>query len=172
MGLCGKSSACFLIQLTRKSSLLRLCNMSSLQHMSSFLFISMTGRKVAQRIQAVVYSASWGKTCAGTICLHLKFEHNWLKWSCDKDDTQKDNGLEFKSLWLGFRIRAYVQGLGSSFRFKGSGFDPQFMLYKQEFANCLPAHKPWELLINAHDQSSPRTLIHAWDWAVTDVIVN
>ena len=29
-----------------------------------------------------VYSASRGKTCAGTIL--PSFEHNWLKLSCDK----------------------------------------------------------------------------------------
>jgi len=40
------------------------------------------------------------------------FEHNWLKWSCDKYDTQRDHFLGFKSLWLGFRIRAYGKGLG------------------------------------------------------------
>jgi len=37
-GLCGKTSACFLMQLTRKSSLLRLRDMSSLQDMSNVLF--------------------------------------------------------------------------------------------------------------------------------------
>ena len=30
--------------------------------------------------------------------------------------------MGFKSLWLGFRIRAYGQGLGSGFRFSGSVF--------------------------------------------------
>jgi len=30
--------------------------------------------------------------------------------------------LGFKSLWLGFRIRAYGQGAGSTFRLRGSVF--------------------------------------------------
>ena len=35
----------------------------------------------------IVYSALWGKTCAGTIL--PSFEHNWLKWSYDKYNTQR-----------------------------------------------------------------------------------
>jgi len=34
---------------------------------------------------------------------------------------RKDNWMGFKSLWLGFRIRAYSQGLGSGFRLSDSG---------------------------------------------------
>jgi len=34
----------------------------------------------------------------------------------------RENWLGFKSLWLGFWIRAYDQGVGSSFRFEGSVF--------------------------------------------------
>jgi len=35
---------------------------------------------------------------------------------------RRDSWLGFKSLWLGFRIGAYGQGLGSSFRFSDSVF--------------------------------------------------
>jgi len=35
---------------------------------------------------------------------------------------RRDNWLGFKSLWLGFRISAYGQGLWSSFRLSGSVF--------------------------------------------------
>jgi len=49
--------------------------MSSLQDMSNFLFISMTGPKVIQRIQ--VFNLLRGKMCAATIL--PSFEHNWLK---------------------------------------------------------------------------------------------
>jgi len=34
----------------------------------------------------------------------------------------RDNWLGFKSLWLRFRIRAYGQGVGSSFKLRGSVF--------------------------------------------------
>jgi len=37
--------------------------------------------------QVVTYSASWSKTCVGTIL--PSFEHNWLKWSCDKCNTRR-----------------------------------------------------------------------------------
>jgi len=53
-----------------------------------------------------VYSASWGKTCAGNIL--PSFEHNWLKWQVQYAETIY---WGFKSLWLGFRITAYGQGL-------------------------------------------------------------
>jgi len=57
--------------------------MSSLQDMPNFLFMSMTEPKVAERVQAgSAYSASWGKTCAGTTL--PSFEHTWLKWSCTR----------------------------------------------------------------------------------------
>jgi len=49
-------------------------------------------------------------------------------------------------VWLGFGIRAYGQGLGSSFWFSGLMFrvrvEPAVHLCKQEAANCLPALKP------------------------------
>jgi len=51
--MCCKTSASSLMQLTMKSRLLSLCDMSNMQGMSSFLYASMTGPKVAQRIQAV-----------------------------------------------------------------------------------------------------------------------
>ena len=35
----------------------------------------------------------------------------------------KDNWLEFKSLWLGFKTRTYGQGVGSTFKFRGSAFN-------------------------------------------------
>jgi len=69
----------------------RLRDMSSLEGMSNFLFTRVTRPKVSQRIQ-IVLSASWSKTCAGTIM--LSFEHNWLKWSCAR-------------MWLGLRIGGY-----------------------------------------------------------------
>ena len=34
----------------------------------------------------------------------------------------KDNWLEFKSLWLGFKTKAYGQGVGSTFKLRGSVF--------------------------------------------------
>jgi len=34
----------------------------------------------------------------------------------------KDNWWEFKSLWLGFKIRVYGQGVGSMFKLRGSAF--------------------------------------------------
>jgi len=46
--------------------------MSSLQDMSNFPFISMTGPKMHS---GSVYSASWAKTYTGTIL--PSFEHNW-----------------------------------------------------------------------------------------------
>jgi len=69
------------LQLAFQCNWLGICDMSSLQDMSNFLFISMTGPKVAQCNHVVsVYFASWGKTCAGIIL--PSFEHSWLKWSC------------------------------------------------------------------------------------------
>ena len=43
--------------------------------MSNFLFTSMTGTKVTQRVQ--VFTLLRGKICAGTIL--PSFEHNWLQ---------------------------------------------------------------------------------------------
>ena len=34
----------------------------------------------------------------------------------------RENGLGFQSLWLGFRIRAYGQGIRSTFKLSGSVF--------------------------------------------------
>jgi len=51
--------------------------------------------------------ALWDKGCSGTILPSI--EHNWLKWSCDKYNMQRENWLGFKSLRLGFKFRAYVQ---------------------------------------------------------------
>jgi len=48
--------------------------------------------------------------------------------------------LLFKSLWLGFSVRAYVEGLGSNIWFGGSSFS------LQEATNCLPAWKPQQHL--------------------------
>jgi len=45
--------------------------MSSLQHMSDFLFVSMTGPKMAQRIQAVSILLYEAKPVLGLFCLHL-----------------------------------------------------------------------------------------------------
>jgi len=55
------------------------------EDMSNFLFTSMTGTKVIQRIQ--VSTLLRGKICAGTIL--PSFEHNWLKYSYDKHDMQR-----------------------------------------------------------------------------------
>jgi len=100
-----------------------------------------------------VYSASWGKSCAGGTILPSG-EHNWLKWSCDKYDTQTDNWLVFKSLRLGFRISLMSRFIGPCFRFGDSAFRVRVyptahvigLVYKQEAANCLPALKPWQHL--------------------------
>jgi len=45
--------------------------MSSLQDMSTFVFISMTGPKMAQRIQAVSVLLHEAKSVLGLFCLHL-----------------------------------------------------------------------------------------------------
>jgi len=45
--------------------------MSSLRDMSNFLFISMTGPKVAQRIQVVSILLHEAKAMLGIFCLHL-----------------------------------------------------------------------------------------------------
>ena len=79
--------------------------MSSLQDMSNFPFISMTGPKMHS---GSVYSASEPKPMLGLFCLHL----NTISRSGHVTSTiHRDNLLGFKSLWLGFRIRAYSQGL-------------------------------------------------------------
>jgi len=49
----------------------RLCDMSSLQDMSSFQFVHMTGHKVAQRIQVVSTLLQDAKPVLGLLCLHL-----------------------------------------------------------------------------------------------------
>jgi len=74
-GLCGKTLACFLIQLTRKSAQVMHYVKLAREDMPNFLFTSMTGTKVIQRIQ--VSTLLRGKICAGTIL--PSFEHNWLK---------------------------------------------------------------------------------------------
>ena len=45
--------------------------MSSLQDMLKFLFISMTGPKVAQRLQVVSIMLHVAKPVLGLFCLHL-----------------------------------------------------------------------------------------------------
>jgi len=45
--------------------------MSSLEDMSNFLFINMTGPKVAQRIQVVPNLLHQAKLVLGLFCLHL-----------------------------------------------------------------------------------------------------
>jgi len=98
---------------------LRLRDISSLHEMSSFLFISMTGPKVAQRIQVVSILLHEAKPVLGLIFLHL----NTIGWSGHVTSTlHRGNWLGFKSLWLGFGIRAYGQALGSTFAFSGSVF--------------------------------------------------
>jgi len=88
--------------------LLRLRDISNLQDLSNFLFKSMTGLKVAQHIQVVSILLHEAKRVLGLFCLHL----NTIGWSGHVTSTiHRDNWLEFKSLWLGFRIMAYGQGL-------------------------------------------------------------
>ena len=88
--------------------LLRLRDISSLQDLSNFLFISMTGLKVVQHTQVVSILLHEAKRVLGLFCLHL----NTIGWSGHVTSTiHRDNWLAFKSLWLGFRIMAYGQGL-------------------------------------------------------------
>jgi len=76
----------------------------------------MTGPKVIQRIQVVSILLHEAKPVLRLFCLYLNTV------GCSSHMTsmiRRDNWLGFKSLWLGFRIRVYGQGLGSSFRFSG-----------------------------------------------------
>ena len=59
------------------AKVLRGRDMSSLRDMSNFLFISMTGPKVAQRIQVVSILLHEAKAMLGIFCLHL----NTIVWS-------------------------------------------------------------------------------------------
>ena len=74
---------------------------------------------MAQRIQVVSILLHEAKPVLGLSCL-------WLKTIGRNGHVTsticRENWLGFKSLWLGFSIRAYGQGLGSSFRFTGSMF--------------------------------------------------
>jgi len=106
---------CTVIIVIGKTCLQQLRGMSSLQDMWNFLFISMTGTTHSSG----VYSASWFKPVLGLVCLHL----NTIGWSghvTSRPTIRRDNSLRFMSLWLGFKISAYGQGVGSSFRFSGS----------------------------------------------------
>jgi len=92
--------------------------MSSLQDMSDFLFKHVRAQS-RQRIQVVLILLHEAKAMLGLFCLQL----NTVGWSGHVTSTiRRDNWLGFKSLWLGFRIRAFAQGLGSSFSFSGSVF--------------------------------------------------
>ena len=96
--------------------ILRLCSMSSLQDMLNFVY-----KHDWHNAFSGVYSASWVKPVLGLFCLHL----NTIGWSghvTSRPTIRRDNSLGFMSLWLGFRISAYGQGLRSSFRFSGSVF--------------------------------------------------
>jgi len=85
--------------------------MSSLQGMSSFLFINMTGSKVVQRTQVVSTTLLHdAKPVLGLFCLNL----NTI--------GQRDSWLGFKNLRLGLRIRADDKALGWGFRFRGLRF--------------------------------------------------
>jgi len=67
------------------------------EDMSNFLFTSMTGTKVIQRMQVSTLLRS--KICAGTIL--PSFEHNWLKYCSHMTSMiRRDNWLGFRSLWL------------------------------------------------------------------------
>jgi len=48
--------------------------------------------------------------------------HPTTPFSCDNSTICRDNWLGFKSLWLGLRIRACGQGVGSIFKLRGSVF--------------------------------------------------
>jgi len=65
--------------------------MSSLQYMSNFLFINMTGPKVIQRIQVstLLHEA---KSVLGQVCLHL----NTMAWS------RHMTSMIRRDTWLGF----------------------------------------------------------------------
>jgi len=68
--------------------------MSSLQGMSKFLFMSMTGPKVPQRIQVVSILLHEAQPVLGLFCLHL----NTIGRSGHmKSIIRRDN-------WLGFRL--------------------------------------------------------------------
>jgi len=73
--------------------------------MSNSPFVSMTGPK---RIQVVPILLHEPKPILGLFCLHL----NTVGRSGHVTSTiHRVNLLGFKSLWLGFRIRDYSQGL-------------------------------------------------------------
>jgi len=59
------------LQFALLGKVLRLCDMSSLQDMSNFLLISMTGPKVAQCINVVSILLHEAKPVLGIFCLHL-----------------------------------------------------------------------------------------------------
>jgi len=87
--------------------------MSSLQDLSRFLFtsVTLTGSKVAQPIHVVSiqYSASYGKRCvSGNILPSV--DHSYVTSTIHK----KTIGCLRVYGYLGLRIRAYGQGLGSS----------------------------------------------------------
>ena len=73
--------------------------------MSNFPFISKTGPKCIQVVSILLHET---KPIPGLFCLHL----NTIGRSGHLTSAiRRDNLLGFKSLWLGFRIRAYSQGL-------------------------------------------------------------
>ena len=59
------------LQFALLGKVLRLCDMSSLQDMSNFLLISMTGPKMAQCIHVVSILLHEAKPGLGIFCLHL-----------------------------------------------------------------------------------------------------
>jgi len=69
------------------------CNITSKWYVKLARYVKLSVYKHDDRAQSgtthsgCVYSASWSKTCAGTI--FPLFEHNWLKWSCDNYNTQR-----------------------------------------------------------------------------------
>ena len=80
------------------------------------------------------------KPVLALFCLHL----NTIGWSGHVTITiRRDNWLAFKSLWLGFRIRAYCQCLGSSFRFSGSVFRIRACCSLNANKKLLTARQPW-----------------------------
>ena len=81
------------LQFALLGKVLRLCDMSSLQDMSNFLLISMTGPKVAQYIH-VVSTLLRGKICARTIL--PSFEHSWLSGHVQECSAKKRSvGMPF-----------------------------------------------------------------------------
>jgi len=105
-GTVWKTSACLCNWLGK----VKLCDMPSLQDVSNFLLMSMTGFKESGATHTgSVYSVHEAKPVQGLLCLHL----NTMYWSGHVTSAiRRDNCLGFKSLWLGCRIKVMVKVYG------------------------------------------------------------